>query len=544
MRLNNLAGLLLGIGVFASCSPTSAASAENEYVVVTCDTQGVETIVPVDDDFYITTRGVSSPPFEADIGVVAKTPWKLLVPADGKMELEIGEYGVYKVEDETGLEDDVEGRIYILSVDFVQMWETENKANQIFNPTRKDDPTYSNPNPDTNGDTYGVPRNYIYMVPNTAGSTYNVTIKANIQPTDLRTRFYAAGYLGNQIVSGSGRIPFDANGECELNFLHPGSSPGVEDFTIKVGFDQNNNGELDSGDLFFPCVVKNTTTDEVIGDPMVKGSSGNRYTSAKESVDDIVDGDWTSPGWATSLVLPHAKRLLQIFRDGNASGVPTDKQPTSSSCVNFNAFAGLFAEWLTHNSGASFDDDGDATLTEYFWNENTSLADLVATAPKVEDEATTFYNQSVYQIAANYFEGLPVGTTSYFPSSVSWYDVTHTSESPEWVTPYTETFDTWLPNLIDDVNGTIGRGRLLFHKARYKVEKQETLFGSTLVVTEVRSWGEVSDLYDFNHDVGGAAQNAAILQIGYGNGSYGATRNRGKIFRDRIEFNKLYTELP
>ena len=122
--------------------------------------------------------------------------------------------------------------------------------------------------------------------------------------------------------------------------------------------------------------------------------------------------------------------------------------------------------------------------------------------------------------------------------------MTHTSESPEWVTPYTETFDTWLQNLIDDVNGTIGRGRLLFHKARYKVEKQETLFGSTLVVTEVRSWGEVSDLYDFNHDVGGAAQNAAILQIGYGNGSYGATRNRGKIFRDRIEFNKLYTELP
>ena len=183
-------------------------------------------------------------------------------------------------------------------------------------------------------------------------------------------------------------------------------------------------------------------------------------------------------------------------------------------------------------------------MTEYFWNENTSLADLVAAAPQVEDEATTFYNQTIYQIVTNYFDGLPVGTTNYFPSSVGWYDVTHTSESPAWVTPYTETFDAWLLNLIDDVNGTIGRGRLLFHKARYKVEKQETLFGSELVVTEVRSWGEVSDLYDFNHDVGGAAQDAAILQIGYGNGSYGSTRDRGKIFRDRIEFNKLYTELP
>ena len=540
MRLNNLAGLLLGIGVFASCSPTSAASAENEYVVVTCDTQGVETIVPVDDDFYITTRGVSSPPFEADIGVVAKTPWKLLVPADGKMELEIGEYGVYKVEDETGLEDDVEGRIYILSVDFVQMWETENKANQIFNPTRKDDPTYSNPNPDTNGDTYGVPRNYIYMVPNTAGSTYNVTIKANIQPTDLRTRFYAAGYLGNQIVSGSGRIPFDASGECAFNFLHPGSSPGVEDFTIKVGFDQNDNGELDSGDLFLPCVVKNTTTDEVIGKPMVKGSSGTRYSSAKERIDNIIDGDWTTPGWATSLVLPHAKRLLQIFRDGNASGVPPDKQPTSSSSVSFNAFTGYFAEWLTHNSGAPFDDSGNAVLTEYTWNKDTSFADLVATAPQVEDPITAYYNQTVYPIVTNHFASLPVGSEADFPSATTFFDVTHISESPSWVAPYTVTFDTWFPNLIDDVNGTIGRGRLPSQQVRYHIVKQT----GGLVVTSIESIGEVIDLYDFNHDVGGAAQDAAILQAGYGNGSYGSSHNRGKIFRDRIQFDKFYTELP
>ena len=120
MRLNNLARLLLGIGVFASCSLAFAASAENAYVVVTCDTQGVETIVPVDDDFYITTRGVSSPPFEADISVVAKTPWRLVLPPDGKMELEIGESGIYKVEDETGLEDDVEGRIFVLKLDIEQ----------------------------------------------------------------------------------------------------------------------------------------------------------------------------------------------------------------------------------------------------------------------------------------------------------------------------------------------------------------------------------------------------------------------------------------
>jgi hypothetical protein len=296
-----------------------------------------------------------------------------------------------------------EATLYVISATFIKMWETNNKANQIFNPARKDDPTYGNPDPDSNGDTYGVPRNYVYMVPPGDTDIYYATIKADIQPAGLRTRFYAAGYVGGEIILGSGKIPFDANGECGLNFRHPGASPGVEDFTIRVGFDWNNSGGLDGGDLLLPCVVKNTTTDEVIGDPMVRGSSVNRYASAKGSIDAIIDGDWTSPGWATSLVLPHAKRLLQIFRDGNAVGVPADKQPTSSTNVSFNAFAGCFAEWLTHNSGASFDDGGNATLTEYTWNKDTSLADLVATAPQVENVLTAFYNSTVSPIVTNYF---------------------------------------------------------------------------------------------------------------------------------------------
>jgi hypothetical protein len=95
-------------------------SAENEYVVVTCNTQGVEAIVPVNVDFYITTRGVSSPPFEANVSVAAKYPWRLLLPPGGTTELGIGEYDVYKVEDETGVEDDAEGRIYVLKLDIEQ----------------------------------------------------------------------------------------------------------------------------------------------------------------------------------------------------------------------------------------------------------------------------------------------------------------------------------------------------------------------------------------------------------------------------------------
>lgn len=431
----------------------------------------------------------------------------------------------------------------MLSVEFTEMWETKNPANKIFNPTRKDDPvdaSASTPYWDANEEAYGVSRNYLYMVHEQSDGTYKVTLKANIQPADLRTRFFAAGYVGNQIVSGSGRVPFDSDGECELNFLHPGSSPSVEDFTIKVGFDQNGNNELDSGDLLVPCSVKNTTTGQVIGDPIVRGSSEGRYADAKDSVDFMISF-FGSPYGA-----PHARALLQIFRDGNAAGVPTQRQPTYSSNSSFNAFSGYFAEWLTHNSGALFDENGDVTLTEYSWDENTSFAtNLVGAAPQVEDAVTDFYNQWVYPYVTNYFASLPVGTSNDFPSSIGGFDVAHTNESPSsWVPNYTVTFDDpWIPNQIEDLNGSLGRGRLLFHKVRYRVEKRG-YFPADLVVTEVQSWGEVVDLYDWNYETGDGLQDAAILQIGYGNGSYGASRNRGKIYRDRIEFNKVYSELP
>ena len=65
-----------------------------------------------------------------------------------------------------------------------------------------------------------------------------------------------------------------------------------------------------------------------------------------------------------------------------------------------------------------------------------------------------------------------------------------------------------------------------------------------LIVTQVQSWGELIDLYDFNHDVGGKSRDAAILQQGFSNGGFGPTRNRGMIFRTHVQFNKTYEELP
>ena len=49
-------GLVVGVSLLAGGAV--AASANNLYVTVSSDTAGVEAIVPVDDDFYVTTHGV------------------------------------------------------------------------------------------------------------------------------------------------------------------------------------------------------------------------------------------------------------------------------------------------------------------------------------------------------------------------------------------------------------------------------------------------------------------------------------------------------
>lgn len=94
-----------------------AATATNAYVTVSCSTYGVEDVVPVGADFYITTRNVSKPSFRADISVKANSPYYLVKPGGGRMNLGIGESDEYRVRDESGNEDEFSGHVYVLKLD-------------------------------------------------------------------------------------------------------------------------------------------------------------------------------------------------------------------------------------------------------------------------------------------------------------------------------------------------------------------------------------------------------------------------------------------
>ena len=110
--------LLIAVTVWLSLVYRAySATAANAYVTVSCSTYGVERIVPVGADFYITTRNVSKPSFRADITVAANSPYYLVKPADRMINLGIGEKDEYKVKDESGNEDEFSGKVHVLKLD-------------------------------------------------------------------------------------------------------------------------------------------------------------------------------------------------------------------------------------------------------------------------------------------------------------------------------------------------------------------------------------------------------------------------------------------
>jgi hypothetical protein len=213
-----------------------------------------------------------------------------------------------------------------------------------------------------------------------------------------------------------------------------------------------------------------------------------------------------------------------------------------------------FSEWLTHNSGALFglyEGVGRADIVEYQWDEQKSLAHLVGKSAQMKCDLRVYYNNTVAAIAAAHFAGQPNGSTAAFPLDGSWYDVPHDNTaagvqpqpSPDWVPKTTVLFDNpAVANPVDDLFGSIGRGRLLLHKARYFVRKD----AAGLVVTHIDSTGQVTDLYDFTMEAPlfTFAQDAAVLQVGYGNGSYGPQRGTANIYRTRVSFLEGYDALP
>ena len=411
-------------------------------------------------------------------------------------------------------------------IKFDSMYDTFNPANRVFNPTPKDDPPT-------------IPTNKLYLVESPDLRCYQAGLKISCYPCALLNRIIAAVYYdGDKLDSTDSQ--FLPDGTTMLVFAD--TKLGIEptDYEVKVGLDSNGNYLLDESEIISGFSVRNPETGTSAGQPIIRGSDVDKYDDALFTLTaGSVDYPFNQ--------VPHAAALLRIFVEGDLLGLANDKKPAGSSSIGMDAFNGYFSEWLTHNAGAPFNAAGVANIQEYRWDATNSLGILVAESPQMENAVTEYYENTIFHIVTNAFESMPVGTVLYFPESTEGTDVPHTSLSPDWVSDCTVEFSdgNLQPSLINDLFSTIARARIKTHKVRYTVEKQHSiLWGDRLVVTGVQSWGEIEDLYDFNHEAGMLSQWGATVQLGYGNGHYTAYRTGGKIYRTRVIFNKTYEELP
>ena len=433
-----------------------------------------------------------------------------------------------------------QAELIILPVEFKKMWETKNKANQVFNSARKDDPKASiTEPPDAAGSVHGVDTNHLYVVVDPTDNKLGVTVDVVVGSDP--TKWVAAAFNGGSKVSGSDTV-FPASGPVAMHIPHG------DELAIRVGYDANGNSQLDTAEeikLSMAAKFDKSTN----GEPTVKGISGAKYTEMFNTASGVI-----ALANVPLFPIPHSAAFLRLFRDGTTTGMPADKRPTSpTGSFTMDVFKGELSEWLTHNSGAAFTDDGIADTPFYHWDATTSAGELAGLSYTVKTAVQSHFDTAIMPHVTAHFASLPPGAQADLPQS-GLATITHAHQStPPWAPKTTVLFNN--PYLydkgLDDVFGTIGRGRVPQHKARYTVKKVEydEYFGDNPTGSPIfrkaigynvtaRTVGSVTDIYDFNYNAGTINIIGATLQLGYGKGIYG--RTAGKIYRWNINWDETF----
>lgn len=478
-----------------------------------------------------------------------------------------------------------EVKLELCAMHLGKLWETSNKANQIFNRTKKDDP--NNPNDPTSqeveGDaTYGVPRNNLYVVADPSDNKLKVSLDLGI-PATSRSRFLVAAWDGTTKVAGSdAAFPADASQPANLQ-IAASANAEIKEYRLKLGVDANGNGLLDDSEATLMEIYRRRDNNE-LRFATVKGISNAKYAAHKATIESGLSGyifNQNGP-WGP---LQYARSFLSLFySNGSLNSILPSVQPNTSPTVTLNAFAdGVgYAEWLTHNSGAPFSDTGVATITNYQWIETSQVAGFFAQRAPFALEDTiyaagqgttelatatgsmleTFYNQNVKTAAEQALQNSSVGATVTFPQGGGWYacgtagahipNLFRSISPGTWVPPATlivgskgEYSGSPLSVLLNtivvggdyDAFVAVGRGRVISPQYQITIKKEAA---NVYKVSEVLFQCAIEDLYDFNYEDGDLPAAASALQLGFGKGTNGTTRNNGAIFRHHIDIRQTY----
>ena len=463
------------------------------------------------------------------------------------------------------------------------LWETANKANQIFNPTPKDDYTGNSANEIEGDCIYSVPRNKLYVVGDPASDKLNVTERIVVCgiPAAYSDLLMCAAFNGDVVVEDS-TVCFDQNFEASLHIRPPARTDvGQEDLAIRAGFDIDMDGRL-SYEESVPLEVYRYR-----GEPRyltLCGISDRQLLDEDDEIKKFVG--WHAYSGIAAVTLPVARILLSTFYYGDDSEVWDFKKATSVSPVTLDPFASYsgFSEWLTHNSGAPFDAESmKGRIIEYGWDSETDVAEAIAgctpfvpwiqKGPKwspIEYYDLTdtgkillsYYRETVESQAIRYIEDNGVDEVTIWVIGAEalqrigiFADCKMTSTNELTVsigepgefkgamavyTAFSQSIVLERGKLADlDAYYAVGRGRVTDPRYGFKVVKKEHwLEAPTYELDQIEFACELSDLYDFNYEDKDMSQCAATIQIGFGNGSYG--RRHGRVFRHKIQINTTY----
>ena len=480
--------------------------------------------------------------------------------------------------------------LHVFDIEHDLLWETDNKANQIRNDTPKDDSS-GNFNCETvtlegKKCSFAVHRNFLYVAAS-PDNKFKVTERVKVDSSmytifnKYADRFLCAVFRSGKAIEGSQTKISSANLEADIQFK--GADKEVaEELQIRVGIDVDEDGELehDESTPLEVCKINGNAAYATL-----KAISKEKYEDHKEVIDNRVTLFGTDTNTTASIAL-HARSFLKLFcRPGSRWELSFGMAPSSarSTQIRMDAFSSdfsCFAEWLTHNCGAMFSEDGIATIECYYWESTSEVGQfisqrtpfalkvpIVAGTSSFECQTETgrrllqFYNNFVKGEAEEALQNAVDGTEITLPLNNGWYGQDQIidagvfkSLSPLWVPGLTLDIgsssllmgvDAFLvqaltrtPTFDDfDAYGTIGRGRVLGPRYRFTVKKIiQSDARPKYEVVNVKFECAVEDLYDFNYEDGDPAASAAALQIGYRESG----RPTGKIYCHHIDISTTY----
>jgi hypothetical protein len=389
-------------------------------------------------------------------------------------------------------------RVRLLPVEFKKLYERDNPINFVHDTTNK---TELDP----------APKNVLYVVENGQGKA-NIVLELEQQPQIEGLKWAVVRNGFNRIVA-QGEIPSNGSPiEMELEetvfaLTEPDADDGWE---VHVGYDTNDDGDLDQAEGF-PLTITGLAREKV----KVHLIANRRYLEADTMIS-------TGTVFGGLIGQKFATELLKIFYTGNENAPDLEWRPNSTTTISFNCFASNFSEWLTHNSGEAFNATGTASqLKHCVWNNVPKTSEAIARDTLVTDIINAVYLQKLGQEISPAMAADPAGTVREFPGGGSGYQL-----------PLTE-------HLTVETFNAIGLGRFSGWTVSFAVKKIGPL---EYEVLETAVIGTLEDLYDFNITSPMPGAQAAMLQIGHGNGSYG--RTTGVIYRDTFNIEYTWEGLP